>query len=201
MACGRTHAKQAFFSLAHTQERNETGRGGFGGGGSRNTYLTDFLNKKLVTPLKRYNVMTTFMALTNSQRQKRWRENNRALFNLRRRQARNLKAIDNVKKRLHELHELRDSVSGARQREHAPKESEETGGAPSRPLFETKKVGEFRMVVIPESDESVATDSKPRVFRNDYGAIISESAWKRLQEMKRHAKENNFEMDDYSQNL
>jgi acyl-CoA reductase-like NAD-dependent aldehyde dehydrogenase len=41
--------------------------------------------------------------------------------------------------------------------------------------------------------------AKPQVYRNDYGAVISEAAWKRLQKMKAEAKEKNYELDEYSQ--
>jgi hypothetical protein len=63
--------------------------------------------------------------------------------------------------------------------------------------FETKKVGEFRMLVLPETVEEEPV--KPQIFRNDNGAVISEWAWKMLQEKKRRAKEGGYEIDDYSQ--
>ena len=67
--------------------------------------------------------------------------------------------------------------------------------------FETKKVGEFRMLVLPEMPKEEATMPvvKPLIYRNDYGAVISESAWGRLQEKKRVAAENGYELDEYSQ--
>jgi len=64
--------------------------------------------------------------------------------------------------------------------------------------FETKKVGEFRMLVIP-SKEVEDEPVKPTIFRNDYGAVISERAWNQLQEKKRRAKEGGYVLDEYSQ--
>ena len=67
--------------------------------------------------------------------------------------------------------------------------------------FETKKVGEFRMLVLPErvEDEDTMPVVKPQIFRNDYGAVISERAWNQLQEKKRRAKEGGYVLDEYSQ--
>ena len=57
------------------------------------------------------------------------------------------------------------------------------------------------MLVLPEQpkDEPMTPVVKPQVFRNDYGAVISESAWKRLQKLKQEAKEGGYELDEYSQ--
>ena len=63
--------------------------------------------------------------------------------------------------------------------------------------FETKKVGEFRMLVLPEQpkDEPVVPVVKPKVFFNDHGAQISERVWNDLQEKKRKALESGYEFD------
>jgi flagellar assembly factor FliW len=55
------------------------------------------------------------------------------------------------------------------------------------------------MLVLPEQDEATMPATKPLVFRNDYGAVISERAWNQLQEKKRKAKEGNYHLDEYSQ--
>ncbi len=44
-----------------------------------------------------------------------------------------------------------------------------------------------------------ASDVARGIWRNDSGAIISKFAYDKLQKMKEHAKENNFEIDEYSQ--
>ncbi len=177
------------------------------------------------------------MALTNSERQKRWREKHRALFNLRRRQSRNVKSIARVEERLKCLKELRSGIEEPQREsnrsriemtrneklgvdtestESRPVESEqETTGkgevelSRPPPLFTTKKVGEFRMVVLPEENPHTnapsSTDTRSRsdiamgIWRNDQGGVISKFAYDKLQKLKEHAKANNFEMDDYSQ--
>ncbi len=75
--------------------------------------------------------------------------------------------------------------------------------------FETRKVGEFRMIVLPEEKPTAevpsSTDTRSRsdiamgIWRNDQGGVISKFAYDKLQRLKEHAKANNFEMDDYSQ--
>ncbi len=37
------------------------------------------------------------------------------------------------------------------------------------------------------------------IYRNDFGGVISKSAWEKLQKAKEHAKKNNFVIDEYSQ--
>ncbi len=147
------------------------------------------------------------MALTNSERQAKWRDKHRALFNLRRRQSRNLKSIARVEERLKQLKELRDGIEEPEVQTDVPRIEMPLPENP--PPFETKKVGEFRMVVLPEekptvdAPSSTATRSRSDIamgiWRNDQGGVISKFAWEKLQRLKEHAKKNNFEMDDYSQ--
>ncbi|HSW91032.1 MAG TPA: hypothetical protein VLG09_00090 [Candidatus Saccharimonadales bacterium] len=131
-----------------------------------------------------------------SERVKRWRDKNRALWNLRRRNARNkwvgLGCLE------------KESVVEATvaRVEAAPKEI---------PGVRTRKVGEFRMIEI-EPQKASGGEEKPAVddsrtvkdvvggiYRNDNGGVISKFAWEKLQRLKEHAKENNFEIDEYSQ--
>jgi hypothetical protein len=73
---------------------------------------------------------------------------------------------------------------------------------PDKPVqFETKKVGEFRMLVLPEQgkEEPMTPTTKPLIFRDDNGRVISERAWNALQKLKEKAKENEYEIDDYIQ--
>ncbi len=133
------------------------------------------------------------MAMSGAERQKRWLAKNRAAFNLRRRNARKGK----LNLGLQEAKGVVD-VPGI-----------EMPLPENPPPFETKKVGEFRMIVLPEekpiTDAPESTDSRSRsdiamgIWRNDQGGVISKFAYDKLQKLKEHAKANNFEMDDYSQ--
>ena len=123
------------------------------------------------------------MALTNYERVKRWREKHRALYNLQRRNARkNLDA---------------DSREGEALKPEENRSVTRACSHPETPLFETKKVGEFRMLVLPEQPKEEATMPvvKPKVFLNDHGAVISERVWEQLQEKKRIAAERGYEFD------
>ncbi len=52
---------------------------------------------------------------------------------------------------------------------------------------------------IESTDTRSRSDIAMGIWRNDQGGVISKFAWDKLQKMKAHARENNFEMDDYSQ--
>ncbi len=131
------------------------------------------------------------MALTNKERQRRWMEKNRAAFNLRRRNARRENSG---------LGKQESKVQTDVPRIEMP--------LPEIP-FKTKKVGEFRMIVLPEEkpsteapvveDGRAVSDVARGIYRNDNGGVISKFAWEKLQRLKEHAKANNFEIDDYSQ--
>ena len=122
------------------------------------------------------------MAMSNAERQKRWLEKNRALHNFRRRK-KNLSGSDVTARDGGKV----DSVVAT----------------PSAQPFETKKVGEFRMLVMPTErveDEPTMPVVKPKIFTNDItGQIISERAWNELQRRKRKAKEGGYEIDEHSQ--
>ncbi len=133
----------------------------------------------------------------NYERVKRWREKNRALSNLRQRQYR-----VNAKMKKLGLAEKEPKVQTDIPRTEMPLPE-------NPPPFETKKVGEFRMIVLPEekpiTDAPSSTDTRSRsdiamgIWRNDQGGVISKFAWDKLQKLKEHAAKNNFEIDDYSQ--
>jgi hypothetical protein len=53
--------------------------------------------------------------------------------------------------------------------------------------------------MLPESTKSVVVDSKPSIFRDDYGRVITERTWNILQEKKRKAEKGGYFLDDYSQ--
>lgn len=117
------------------------------------------------------------MAMSNLERQRRWLEKNRALFNRRRREKRVLgKGGD--------LHEER---------------SNETGVV-SRGTDEKKSTLEVLRELISKPVEKAELEVvKPRIFRNDYGVVITEGQWEKLQRMKKEAKEGGYEIDEWSQ--
>ncbi len=131
---------------------------------------------------------------SNAERFRKWWEKNRALHNLRRRASYAKKKSGFVK----EEPKSEATVPGI---EIPPQEKQA--------LFTTKKVGEFRMVVLPEEKPITgvleSTDTRSRsdiamgIWRNDQGGVISKFAYDKLQKLKEHAAKNNFEMDDYSQ--
>ncbi len=160
------------------------------------------------------------MPLSNKERQRRWLEKNRAAFNLRRRNARKGSGLGEkeavVESNRSRTEMARNIGADTELTESRPVQSEQenTGKGEvelSRPPlpFTTKKVGEFRMVVMPEekpSDEVPScTDTRSRsdiamgIWRNDQGGVISKFAWEKLQKLKEKAKEGNYVIDEYSQ--
>jgi hypothetical protein len=137
------------------------------------------------------------MALSNYEKQKRWREKHRALYNLQQRNRRrkggdatsNTHSIVNV---------------GTARIDQPPRLSEAAPEVRSLGAagFTTKKVGEFRMLVLPEQpiNESTMPATKPRVFINEItGQPCSESVWNEIQKRKSEAKEKNYDLDPYIQ--
>lgn len=114
-------------------------------------------------------------------RVKKWREKNRARYNLYQRNYR--KGIT--------------AASSKAEEPHGPGR-EDVGSTPTPQTFTTKKVGELNMIVLPE-EKVEETPMKPVIFRNDQGVPIPEGAWKKLQELKRRAKEGGYTLDEYSQ--
>ena len=123
-------------------------------------------------------------------RLKRWREKHRGLANLRQREYR---------KRLQGQRIPRGDGSDENRVPNGG--AAKAGDNPPTLKFETKKVGEFRMLVMPEQpkDEPTMPVVKPLVFRDDNGRVITERAWNALQKLKEKAKENEYEIDDYIQ--
>lgn len=112
------------------------------------------------------------MALTNYERQKRWREKNRVIYNLRRRNARKSEKV----------------------------ETPFTHGTGAAPVSTIDKLRELvRVEQEKPRTEAPATPVKPLVYRNDYGNVITEGQWNQLQEKKMLAKEKGYVIDEYSQ--
>ncbi len=126
----------------------------------------------------------------NSERVKRWRDKHRALHNLRRRNAR--------KKGLSSLEEEPQLEAAVVRTEMQQKEvhANDVVKEVNRP-----SISELRELVEEEREKPPATsvEAPPTVYRNDYGGVISKFQWEKLQRIKAHAKENNFEIDEYSQ--
>src|ERR1041385_6093398 len=132
----------------------------------------------------------------NYARVKRWRDKHRGLLNMRRRKAyARKKGGDASLTNAHVTPAVSDtSTDVPRLVSNAAPTVQPAGAA-----VETKKVGELRMLVLPKPTESVETASKPQIFRDDYGRVISERQWKMLQDRKEKAKEGGYVLDDYSQ--
>ncbi len=126
----------------------------------------------------------------NSERVKRWRDKHRALHNLRRRNARK-----------------KDLPLGGKEAEvqtTVPRTEMMTVVGKAETLAKLRgmvKVEEEKQSTgVPASAETRSVkDVVGGIYRNDNGGVISKFAWEKLQKMKAHAKENNFEMDEYSQ--
>lgn len=119
------------------------------------------------------------MAKSNAERQAKWREKNRALFNLRRRNAR--------------------KGGGA-------KKSERRGACPSESTIAetsapspTATIEELRQLIATESEKPVPEPVKPVVYRDDYGRVITWEQWEKMQETKAKAKAGGYEVDAWSQ--
>ena len=142
--------------------------------------------------------------MTNAERQRKWIAKNRALHNLRRRNARKNLGGENRRTRSVVDEVERPSASVGELEVPTSHEADEWDtsvekSAPTQKLpFETKKVGEFRMLVMPPKEVEERAEMpvvKPKVFFNDHGAQISERVWNDLQEKKRVALESGYEFD------
>ena len=72
------------------------------------------------------------------------------------------------------------------------------------PMPSRSKIEELReLVKLEESrkpkERATMPVVKPLIYRNDYGAVITESQYNALQEKKRVAKEKGYVLDEYSQ--
>jgi hypothetical protein len=140
------------------------------------------------------------MALTNYERVKRWREKNRVIYNLRRRNARkNLGAatggIAGVVERGGRLlsQEARAGMSA----------SENIRSDVATQTSKDETLAKLREMVKVEQEkprgEAPVTPVKPLIYRNDHGGVISEFEWEKLQKLKQKAKNGGYEIDEYSQ--
>ncbi len=172
----------------------------------------DGITKCLTRYNASYNGGITDMAMSNAERQRRWLAKNRAAFNLRRRNARKSSSLGEkeaaVESNRSRTEMARSEILG-RESSDALSSNVDGGSNAPPPQFTTKKVGEFRMVVLPEekptTDAPVSTDTRSRsdiamgIWRNDQGGVISKFAWDKLQKLKKEAKDGGYEIDQYSQ--
>jgi hypothetical protein len=122
------------------------------------------------------------MPLTNYERQKKWRNKHRGIYNLRRRNSRKNLSGD-------------ASVIG---RKAADTPFTLCKGPVSSSSSQPSKVDELRQLMAKASAEP-STPVKPMIYRDDYGRTISERQWNALQALKGKAKAGGYEIDEYSQ--
>lgn len=127
------------------------------------------------------------MAMSNAERQRKWREKNRALFNYRRRSSRKCDSLD-----------ARSGIP-AKDTIGLPQSQKLNHGASTPPARSSSKVEELRALIEEEHAKPVEAGVVPLVYRDDFGRVISERQWKRLNKMKEDAKEGGYEIDEYSQ--
>jgi len=133
----------------------------------------------------------------NYERVKRWRDKHRGLANLRQREYRKRKKGGDAKCNT-------TSTVGVGTASSEPLDVCSKAAPTVRPsgaAFTTKKVGEFRMLVLPEQpkDEATMPATKPLIFRDDNGRPITERAWNALQKLKEKAEKGGYEIDNYIQ--
>jgi ABC-type phosphonate transport system ATPase subunit len=141
-------------------------------------------------------ITVTEMALSGYEKQKRWREKNRALYNFHQRQRR--KTLSGMEKVT-----TNSPAVGVRTEVSGVSVVGDRAQNQSSPPAQKSKIEELRELIKTEHERVVEAPTmpatKPLIFRNDYGAVISERAWNQLQEKKNKAKEGGYELDEYSQ--
>jgi hypothetical protein len=137
-------------------------------------------------------------------RVKAWRLKNRSLWNLKQREYRRKKKnlSGGVESRHADVSGFQSSdpsgqleVTACEDQVQKRKSSSGSSAPPAQSLFQTKKVGEFRILPEEPVERREMPVVKPKVFFNDHGAQISESVYNRLQEKKREASEKGYEFD------
>lgn len=128
--------------------------------------------------------------MSNAERQARWREKNRAIFNLRRRNARKKKGSDATCQS--NSNQMTGEPCTIRIGSEAVPTVRSSGAA---------TIEELRELVANVSKEPPVehAPSKPLIYRDDFGRVITERQWNILQEKKSRAKEAGYEIDAYSQ--
>lgn len=137
------------------------------------------------------------MALTNYEKQKRWREKNRALYNLQQRNRRK-KNLGGGEKSLGESGGVKTLVKTEIESEFEPQHSSSI-----RDTAQTSKKSTIKslreLVKIEQEKPRIEAPTKPVIPRDDFGRVISEAQWNRLQSKKEKAKMGGYVLDEYSQ--
>lgn len=138
------------------------------------------------------------MALSNYEKQKRWREKHRALYNLQQRNRRNLSR-------------QRTTIMGADTTPAINEASPIANGLVEKPpaqfsdkIVNLKSKDETlqhlrKLVEREQSKLAVVEPVKPVVRRSPTGMVISEAQWEKRREDERIAKEEGWQPDEYSQ--
>jgi hypothetical protein len=140
------------------------------------------------------------MALSNYEKQKRWREKNRALYNFQQRERRkNLSggvenALTNSNRLIHG-----EDVGGEKEKSDGTKPTSESSVSPAQTSKDETLLKLRDLMRVEQEKPAVEPPAKPMVYRSDFGAVITERQWLQLQEKKRKAKEGGYEIDAYSQ--
>lgn len=131
--------------------------------------------------------------MSNAERQAKWMEKNRALHNFRRRK----KPLSGGDKtgdvRWQAESKSKDPCNPYRGETQAP---------PAQLPEITVSAGKFPKTITLSSPITSAVEASappPLVYRDDYNRVITKGQWEKLQGMKEKAKENNYEIDQYSQ--
>ena len=140
-------------------------------------------------------------------RLKRWRERNRGLVNMRQREYRRRKKDLPVPVLAEPFNgDSMITLSGASPQDIGGEAREST--EMTRPVSGDSRGGQSssrwekldalrKLISGPHVSEERAT--KPAIYRDDYGRVISEGQWEKLQETKRRAKEGGYSIDEWSQ--
>jgi hypothetical protein len=146
------------------------------------------------------------MALSNYEKQKRWREKNRALYNFQQRQRRkNLSGAE--KQGIEEpaeggLGRKTEALEGELAKASLTSNESSVCPPPAQTSKDTTLLKLRNLMRVeqekPAVEVSVPVPARFGTYRDDGGRPITEVAWRRLQELKERAK-GKYEIDDYSQ--
>ncbi len=124
------------------------------------------------------------MALSGYEKQKRWREKNRALYNFQQRERRKKGG---------------DVSCPSSQSSNMNTDVTQMGRNAVPTVRPAGTVKELRALMERASAEPDVPAVKPLTYRDDYGRVITEGQWERLQKRKEEAKTNGYDIDEYSQ--
>lgn len=123
------------------------------------------------------------MALSNAERQKRWRERNRIIYNLRRRNAR------------------KGGDATCRDKNTMTDTPRTSNAVPTVQTAGTATIDQLREMIKVEHEKPVveASTHVKMPHRSPTGMVMTDEQWEKREEEKRKARERGFEYDEYSQ--